>query len=306
MTHREPSDEVREQAALYALGGLDPQEAATFEAHLAEGCRTCEVEVTGFAVVTGRLGHAGSPARPRPEVRDRLFTRLRAEAARADWTIVRSAEGEWESAGTGMSVKRLFRDQAGERMTTVVRMEGGTHYPRHRHAGFEELYLLDGDLTVEGQVLRAGDYCAAPAGTHHGVTHTDGGCTFVLHASEHDQILEEAPTGPPPRGLVFVRASEGAWKTDADAGVMRLTIFVDPARDTVTRLVRMQPGASLRGRRPVTAEQLYMLEGDAHVTGGVLQVGDYYCGAARPEHPVTHTEGGCLFLMISSKAEVAD
>jgi hypothetical protein len=97
-------------------------------------------------------------------------------------------------------------------------MEGGVRYPPHRHADTEELYLLDGDLMVEGQVLRAGDYCAATGGTTRGAVYSEAGCTFLLVASERDAIVEDREMAAPPEGFRFVRATEGAWR-----GVVRRT-----------------------------------------------------------------------------------
>ncbi len=56
----------------------------------------------------------------------------------------------------------------------------------------------------------------------------------------------------------------------------------------------------------MTAEQFYMLEGDAHVAGPVLRAGDYYRAPAGTLHEVTYTEGGCTFLVISSHIELLD
>ncbi|MBI3328400.1 MAG: hypothetical protein HYZ81_17075, partial [Nitrospinae bacterium] len=38
--------------------------------------------------------------------------------------------------------------------------------------------------------------------------------------------------------------------------------------------------------------------------GQVLRAGDYYRAAAGTVHDVTHTEGGCVFLLIASRVEV--
>ena len=49
--------------------------------------------------------------------------------------------------------------------------------------------MLSGDLHVEDQVMRTGDYCRADSGTIHGETFTDGGCLFLLMASQDNQVL---------------------------------------------------------------------------------------------------------------------
>jgi anti-sigma factor ChrR (cupin superfamily) len=316
MTPQPHDDEMLELATSYALGILTPEQAAAFEAHLREGCRTCRRELDTFATMVGSLGYAAPPARPRAEVRDRLLSRLQAEAVAASavggsaavapsgWTIVRSTEGAWEAADVnGMLLKLLFRDQTTGRFTALVRMEGGVYYPPHRHTDTEELYLLEGDLTVEGQMLRARDYCAATAGTVHGSTHSESGCTFLLATSEPEK-LEARDAAGSLAGLVFVRASEGTWKGGPSEGVAIKPLFSDPARDTQTALVRMRPGARLPRHRHLTAEQFYMLEGDGHVADYVLRAGDFYQTVAGSIHDVTYTEGGCVFLLIASRAEI--
>jgi ChrR Cupin-like domain len=93
-------------------------------------------------------------------------------------------------------------------MASLVRMDGGIRYPPDRHTDTEELYLLEGDLAVEQQVLLAGDYCAAIAGTMHGSMYSQDGCTFILIASEPER-LSEAQTLPDRRR---VWCSSGLWK----------------------------------------------------------------------------------------------
>lgn len=297
MRHHDPSEEALELAVLYALGALDSEQAAAFETHLAEGCHTCEAEVRAVVAAAGLLGHAAPQEPPAPEVRSGLFARLR-----ADWTVVRTTEGRWEAAGSGMTIRRLFRDVATGRLTALGRLEPGTTEWGDCHVDMEELYLLEGDLTVGSEAMRAGDFCAAPETTIHPAIASHGGCMFLLHGSERDRLHPESPQeGRPDPALV--RADEGTWRATGDAGVTWKILAVHPARATVTALVRMAPGARLRGHRHVTPEQFYMLEGDAHVTGYVLKAGDYYRAPGGTQHEVTHTEDGCLFLMIASRVE---
>ena len=301
MTHLQANDDVIETAALYVLGALPTGDREAFERHLAEGCGVCEGQVSELTPVAADLGHAAPPRTPRPEVRDRLLGRL--ASAR---TIARADEGVWERDPLGLEVRRLHRDDDG-RVTSLVRMLPGVRYPGHRHASAEELYLLQGDLTVEGERLGIGDYCAAAALTVHGETATAGGCTFVLIASERDEVLSH-PVAPSVSraGLTFVRASEGGWRPGGTPGVETRRLSRDRARGTLTAVVRMAPGARLPRHRHVTTEQLYMLSGDAHIAGEALGPGDYYRATAGTSHDVTHTERGCEFLLISSAVEILD
>jgi anti-sigma factor ChrR (cupin superfamily) len=72
----------------------------------------------------------------------------------------------------------------------MVRMMAETHYPSHKHAGAEELYLLDGDLFVDDMTMRAGDYCRGETCSIHKEIATKNGCLFVVtSSSDEDQVL---------------------------------------------------------------------------------------------------------------------
>jgi len=52
-----------------------------------------------------------------------------------------------------------------DRVSMLVRLAPGAAYPPHRHAGIEELYLLDGELMIDDKTLHPGDYNRALPGT---------------------------------------------------------------------------------------------------------------------------------------------
>jgi anti-sigma factor ChrR (cupin superfamily) len=71
----------------------------------------------------------------------------------------------------------------------LVRLAPGTDYPPHRHDGIEELHMLDGELIVDDQTFRPGDYRRAEAGTVDRRVWSQTGCTCVLITSVRDAIL---------------------------------------------------------------------------------------------------------------------
>jgi len=73
--------------------------------------------------------------------------------------------------------------------TSLIRMEAGTRYPAHRHGGLEEVFMIHGDLVVEGQKVKPGDYCRAEKGSVHSESYTESGCVFVLKASLVDETI---------------------------------------------------------------------------------------------------------------------
>lgn len=104
--------------------------------------------------------------------------------------ISRSTAMKWEAAGLpGISSKVLFDDPVREYITQLVRMEPKTTYPSHHHKDVEELYLLEGDLLVEGQLMGPGDYCRADPDSIHGEVSTESGALFLALSSKRDELL---------------------------------------------------------------------------------------------------------------------
>jgi DNA-binding NarL/FixJ family response regulator/quercetin dioxygenase-like cupin family protein len=109
---------------------------------------------------------------------------------RSGLLIARSEVMEWQAAGPlGVWIKPLFTDEEHHVATSLVRMDPGAHYPRHRHNGVEFFFVLSGDFQIEGEKMRAGDYCRAHAGSIHGESYSETGCIGLLSASQFDEIL---------------------------------------------------------------------------------------------------------------------
>ena len=70
----------------------------------------------------------------------------------------------------------------------VVRLGAGVTYPAHHHSGAEECYVLAGDVTIEGQSYRAGDFHHADAGSHHGPVSSEHGVEFLLVVAASDYL----------------------------------------------------------------------------------------------------------------------
>jgi anti-sigma factor ChrR (cupin superfamily) len=287
--------------ALYALGTLEPGERAALEAHLAEGCEACRTELAELTAVTAPLGYLATHESPRAELRRRLLAGVPATPVDETPLVVRAGDDGWMPGPIpGMTVRPLFRDAAGQRSTQLVRVTPGVTYPTHRHADTEEIYLLDGDLLVNGEVLATGDYCAALAGSVHEEIATHTGCAFISTSSERDVLVAEQGTATP--GLVFVRAAERTWQPAAER-VEMMPIFSPPGPGLTTALVRMLPGATLPAHRHASVEQCYMIAGERQVGGDVLRAGDYWRAEAGTLHAASTSAAGCTYLLVASRAE---
>lgn len=212
-----------EQAGLDAVGALSPAESVGwFREHCAQGCAICTAAVAEVAQLFEQLLLAAPPIQAPPAVRGRLLAAVRADGAREAappapaaeeipaeeipaeeiqvwkrWTttepskfhIVPSSQGWQPTAVPGIDVRALHVDEARDAVTMLIRMAPGTSYPRHRHGGDEECFVIRGVLKIEDHVLRAGDYQFAPRGSIHGVQSTDEGCMLLIVSSRHDELL---------------------------------------------------------------------------------------------------------------------
>lgn len=200
---RPPDDASRELAALAALGSLEGDDAARFDEHL-RVCAACRAEVEAHRGVVHALAEAG-PIVPAPEsLRSRLMAAVAADAAdgaktqpwkswsatTGDVLLLGALQGGWEATAVpGIETRRLFVDEAADRVTMLVRMAPGTAYPAHRHGGPEECFVLEGDLDVGAARMTAGSYQRLAQGSTHPIQSTQGGCVLLLVSSLRDELL---------------------------------------------------------------------------------------------------------------------
>ncbi|MBF2087163.1 cupin domain-containing protein [Thermoleptolyngbya sp. C42_A2020_037] len=104
---------------------------------------------------------------------------------------VRGRNLDWQPYRVpGVSVAPLYVDLAKREVTALLKAEPGAVYPIHRHATAEEIYMLDGDLRIDGEVYGAGDYIRSRQGTVHEPSETVGGCMFLVRTSLDDEYFE--------------------------------------------------------------------------------------------------------------------
>ena len=206
MKHSEVHTDLIENAALYALGALNQDEAHSFEEHLGEGCDVCRAEVEAFGGVVAALSFGVAEESPSEEVKKKLQLRLdedqrgrkdrrTSSIVSSQFLSVRSDEGEWQEIQAGVLIKQLFIDNKTGIATSLVRMSPGTSLPRHRHNDIEQFYIMEGDCHVQGEILGPGDYHCAGPGSIHATTYTIGGTLFLLVAPEKYEVLQENQVG---------------------------------------------------------------------------------------------------------------
>jgi len=203
------SNKLKEQAALHALGALDGEEAQTFARLLAESPEARR-EAAAFSGVAEALAQALPPSPiPSAELRERILRQAEQRKARSNlertlkglkpssqdgFAFLRAASGPgWVPLPVaGASVKFLSYDDDNDYATVLGRLEPGARYPSHTHIHSEDIYMLSGDLHIGEQVICAGDFHHADAGTTHGVNWSEKGCILLAVLSKEDLLAQFA------------------------------------------------------------------------------------------------------------------
>jgi anti-sigma factor ChrR (cupin superfamily) len=190
-TPREHGPEYQERLSLYAVQALPADERTAVEVHVA-ACAACREELESLrAVVDSFVAWPTDELRPPAALWDRLAQRIAAEtgerpalAAPRPW-----ADAQWKDVAPGITCKLLATDVEQGRVSMLVRLAPGTEYPPHRHAGIEELYMLEGVLIVDGQEFHPGDHRREDVDTIDHRVWSETGCSCVLITSFRDVIL---------------------------------------------------------------------------------------------------------------------
>lgn len=186
-------EEFENRATAYALGALSLHEARAFEDAFSSFDEEELAELKELDETAALLAFDSISVAPPPSVKEKLFKRINEEtkdpATPPPMLIIRSEEGEWVECGDGILVKQLFVDPYKKTATTLMQMKPGASFPKHRHSGVEECYLLEGDITMDGKQYAKGDYLCALPDTIHEPLSTVGGALLLLIAPEHYEVI---------------------------------------------------------------------------------------------------------------------
>ena len=71
-----------------------------------------------------------------------------------------------------------------------MRFEAGTRFPAHNHPAGEEIFVVEGDLHVGREHLKAGDYLYTSPDVRHAAS-SEGGCVFLVTLPKPVEFLED-------------------------------------------------------------------------------------------------------------------
>ena len=182
--------EQSEVTCACSLQVLPASEVAAAEAHIAL-CPECQRELESLRSVVDRfVSWPTDVLRPTTSLQRRLALRITAETGKQpvlpperQWS-----EPDWKQVAPGIGCKLLATDTKRHRVSMLVRLAPRASYPAHTHAGPEELYLLDGELWIDGRKLGPGDYNYGAPGTGDESIWSETGCTCVLVTSTADVL----------------------------------------------------------------------------------------------------------------------
>lgn len=142
-----------------------------------------------IALALARAADTGES--PRPDVKQRLMSRLGAAAAPlpAGFSFRLESDQDWlPHQVPGIRMKVLAMNEQRGYATLLLDVAPGTRFPAHHHGGDEECYVISGSLVACGRRIGAGDFHHAAAGSDHGEVWTDEGCRVLLVVAPEDYL----------------------------------------------------------------------------------------------------------------------
>ena len=95
-------------------------------------------------------------------------------------TMVPGAGAEWRPTKvSGVSVRVLRSDPATGGSSSLVRFDAGVEFPAHDHPAGEEVFVIEGEITIGPHHLKPGDYLYTPPNGKHAAS-SDRGCVFLV------------------------------------------------------------------------------------------------------------------------------
>lgn len=101
------------------------------------------------------------------------------ETFRVDLDALMNGGVDWQPFREGIEIHRLYGEAGAGRSAALLRYAPGAALPEHRHAGFEQILVLDGAQIDDRGRYGKGTLVINPPGTHHAVTSPEGCIVFV-------------------------------------------------------------------------------------------------------------------------------
>jgi len=193
------SEQLQEQASLYVLGALSPEEHGAFESELRQNgdLRALVFELQRTA---GLVVKSVPQAKLPPQLKANIFERIAASKETPPAPVspmlaglhFHEAAGEsgWKALPlSGAFIKLLSFEKERGYAVLLGKIGPGVRYPAHVNAGPEDFYILSGDLVVGNRRLVAGDFHHADKDSQHEVNYSETGCTLLAVLTADDPLV---------------------------------------------------------------------------------------------------------------------
>jgi hypothetical protein len=203
---------------------------------------------------------------------------------------------DWQPAPSGLgwpgaTMKQLSRDDATGGCSIVLRLPAGLDHQATEHwDAWAELYVLEGQLTIDGQGFDADSYACFPPGATRQHVSSAGGCVLIAFFSAEPVAIAGAGTVDPAdaaRAVPYIDASTMAWDLTLNdpnlkhLGIGRKNLRTDPVTGERTFLSIILPHANPpenkgpQERHPIV-EEAYVLFGTTTGPQGTMHPGAYF------------------------------
>jgi ChrR Cupin-like domain len=190
------SEEFSELITLAALEAVDNEAMLLADTYTSTSVEL-EQELAEMRQAVGAIPYGDTLLPISPNLKDCLFDRIATEAEQESkpnvqdilpFQAIRFSEMEWQPHPVpGVTIAVLHTDPVTRSLSALVRCQPGVHYPVHRHAGIEEILMLEGNFVCEGKTYGVGDYLRSSSGSAHDPNSPDG-CLFFVRTSMDDQF----------------------------------------------------------------------------------------------------------------------
>jgi anti-sigma factor ChrR (cupin superfamily) len=204
----------------------------------------------------------------------------------------------WQELKPGITFKVLWQDAATKRRAQMTRFAPGAELPRHRHAGDELIFVIEGTLSDESGTVSAGNLGYRPNGCVHTVTTKTGATVLGILTGDIEPVTER---GSAPRSEI-VTVSDLPW-IDARPGVRQKRMWEDKATERRALLARFEPGATLPAHRHVGDEVIFVLEGANADEAGAVATGNMNYRPNGCVHTVTTQNGATVLAVVWGRTE---
>jgi anti-sigma factor ChrR (cupin superfamily) len=198
------NDQQKELAARYVLGELNASQEHDFSAQVRASPELREF-LLSLQSTMDRLWLAAPSTPPPAALKNKVLDRIRTTAAGSPAVIglasglpqglrfLANDDAGWKPLPIpGAFIKLLSLQPDRGYAVLLGKLDPGVRYPAHVNAGPEDFYLLTGDLHVGDQVLRAGDFHHADAGSFHTENYSVEGCTLLAVLTTDDPLVQLA------------------------------------------------------------------------------------------------------------------